>query len=387
MPYGKLETEQDCQDFVEGCLFMGTGGGGDAAWGLDVLHAALAEGLTLQWVDVEDISDNVWTVTPFGMGSIAPLAPETVAEISTLGLKGVFAHSSMEEAVKELEKYLGRKIGCLVPVELGAGNTPGPLVAGARLGIPVVDGDYAGRAIPDEMQGTPFLNGKKSWPSSSVDQWGNVAIMKQAVNSYMFERYGKMLSIAAYDGTSMAATPLPGAEMKKIVVRGTLTKCLNLGREMRLARERGADAVATAVALTGGWRLFEGVVVKKEWEDRDGYMFGTTHIEGSGAFRGQTLSVWFKNENHVTWLSGKPWICSPDLVTLAYKENGLGTTNTDIAVGDAVVAVGMPGLKEFRTEFGLNEAAGPRYFGFDIDYQPIEMWMAAKKRVQRRFVG
>jgi DUF917 family protein len=35
----------------------------------------------------------------------------------------------------------------------------------------------------------------------------------------------------------------------------------------------------------------------------------------------------------------------------------------------------MKGLEAFRTESGLNEAAGPRYFGFDIDYEPIERLM------------
>ena len=28
------------------------------------------------------------------------------------------------------------------------------------------------------------------------------------------------------------------------------------------------------------------------------------------------LKVWFKNENHVTWLNGEPWVCSPDIVSL-----------------------------------------------------------------------
>jgi hypothetical protein len=26
---------------------------------------------------------------------------------------------------------------------------------------------------------------------------------------------------------------------------------------------------------------------------------------------------WFKNENHILWLEGEPWMCSPDLQTLA----------------------------------------------------------------------
>jgi DUF917 family protein len=101
-------------------------------------------------------------------------------------------------------------------------------------------------------------------------------------------------------------------------------------------------------------------------------MFGKIYLDGRDEFAGQTLVVWFKNENHVSWLNGKPWVCSPDLVTLAYKDTGSGTTNTLVKEGDEIVAVGIKGLESFRTEFGLNEAAGPRYFGFDIDYVPIE---------------
>jgi DUF917 family protein len=372
MPYGKLENLQDCEDFVRGCLFMGTGGGGGVEWGMGMLKDALGDGIALEWVDVDDIPDDVWTVTPYGMGSIAPVAQETLDEIEQVGLVDNFGDRSMEEAVKELEHYLGKPIRCIVAAELGAGNTPAPLVTGARLGIPVVDGDYAGRAIPDEMQGTPYLYGKHSWPFASVDNWGNVTIVKYTVNPHMLERIGKMLAVAAYGLTTMAATPLPANEMKEILVRDTLTKSLAIGRAMRQAQEQEQDPIDAALTVTGGWRLFEGRVSGKDWEDRGGYMFGTTHIQGTGDYEGQTLDVWFKNENHVSWLNGEPWVCSPDLLTLAYKESGEGTTNTLIKEGDDVVAVGMKGLEAFRTEFGLNEASGPRYFGFDINYVPIE---------------
>ena len=377
MPGGKLENLQDCEDFVRGCLFMATGGGGSVAWGMGMLRSALEEGLTLEWVDADEIADDALTVTPYGMGSIAPPSQETLDEIERVGLVNKFGDHSMEEAVKELGKYLGKPIGCLVAAELGAGNTPAPLVTGARLGIPVVDGDYAGRAIPDEMQGTPYLYGKHSWPFASVDMWGNVSIVTYTVNPHMLERIGKMLAVAAYGSTTMAATPLPGHEMKEILVHGTLSQSLALGRAMRQAREAGQDPIDAALATTGGWRLFEGIVTGKDWEDRGGYMYGTTHIQGTGEYQGHRLDVWFKNENHITWLDGEAWVCSPDLVTLAYRD-GEGTTNTLIEEDDEIVAMGMKGLEAFRTEFGLNEAAGPRYYGFDIDYVPIEELMQRK---------
>ncbi len=374
MARGSLRSRQDCEDFVRGCLFMGTGGGGSAEWGMGMLTAALEEGLKIEWVDVSEIPDDAWTCTPYGMGSIAPPSPETETEIQRMGLVDKLGYRTMEVAVQELAEYAGVEIGAIVPAELGAGNTPAPLITGVRLGIPVVDGDYAGRAIPEEMQGTPYLYGKNSWPFSSVDRWGNICIGKETCNPYMLERIGKMLSVAAYGMTSMAATLLIGREMKEILVPGTLTKCLGLGRAIREARERGDDPLQAAIEYTGGWLLFEGEVTGKDWEDREGYMFGTTHIKGTGDYEGHTLDVWFKNENHVSWLDGKPFICSPDLVTIAHRETGEGITNTVVEAGHQVAVVGIKGLEAFRSERGL-AAAGPRYFGFDIDYVPIEELM------------
>ena len=85
--------------------------------------------------------------------------------------------------------------------------------------------------------------------------------------------------------------------------------------------------------------------------------------------------MWFKNENQVTWLNGSPWICSPDLVTFVYRENGRGIYNAELKEGDEVAVVGMKGVEGFRTEYGLT-LAGARHFGFEIDYRPIEILMA-----------
>lgn len=371
MPSGKITTMQDAEDLILGCLVLGTGGGGRAERGLKLIQAALDEGLILSWVDAGEIPDDAMTVQPYGMGSVAPMSQATKDEIQRAGLVETHPLDSMVEAVRELGDYLGQPIGCIVPSEPGASNLPEPLVVGARLGIPVVDGDYAGRCIPEEMQTTPFLTGKKSYPFSCVDRWGNVVVCRQTQNAHMLERIGKMLAVAAYGNTSMAATPLSGKEMKEILVRGTVTKALEIGRATRQARQEGGDAVDAAVRAAGGWRLFDGVVTEKWWEDRDGYMFGTVVVSGSGKYAGHSLKAWFKNENHISWLDGEPYVCSPDLVTFLYPD-GAGPSSAQISEGDRVSAIGMKGVEAFRTPFGLDKASGPRYFGFDIDYRPIE---------------
>jgi DUF917 family protein len=379
VPRGSLRTIQDCEDFLQGCLVLGTGGGGSPEMGMRILKKALEDGVELGWVDADDIPDDVWSINPCGTGSIAPLSEETLRQIEEMGLVDKLGDDALIEAVKELEQYLGRSFGCVVAFEPGAGNTPDALVVGGRLGIPVVDGDYAGRAVPEDLQSTTHLYGKTTWPFAAVDKWGNITIAKSCANPRMGERLGKHLALAAFGDASTAVTPIPAREMKEVLVRGTLTKCLALGRATRAALERSEDPVDALIEIAEGWRLFEGLVTGKDWEDRDGYMFGTTHVGGTGDYEGQTLDVWFKNENHVSWLNGKPWICSPDIVTFVQAHNGAGITNTDIKEGDEVVAVGIKGLEAFRSEFGLNECTGPRYFGFDIDYQPIEDLVAERK--------
>jgi len=366
-----IENLQDCVDLLEGGLWMGTGGGGSYDDGMTLLKGALESGLSLEWVDVESIPDNVWTATIGVHGTIAPISRETQNEINRMGLFDNMGDMFLAEAVKELGEYMGYEFGCLVPAELGAEAIPEALVCAARLGLPVVDGDYVGRAVPEEMQSTYCLYDKQSNLFASVDKWGNVIVVKNAVNTQALERIAKMLALAAFGYTAVATTPLRALDLKKILVRGTLTKCLKIGRALRHARQSGDDPINAVLEVVNGWQLFEGKVIGVDTDDRDGYLFGTTHIKGRGDFQEQTLDVWFKNENLVSWLNGGHWICSPDLLTLVHKETGRGTYNADIKEGDEVVAIGMKGLDGFRSEMGLG-LAGPRHFGFDIEYTPIE---------------
>lgn len=373
-PVHKLASLRDCEDFVAGCLFMGTGGGGDPEEGLEVLADALSEGLELGWHEPASITDGTLTSMVYRMGSIAPRSERESDVIAQLHLD---VGEAQEEdticaAVRSLSEHLGESIGCLVAAELGASNSPAPVVAAARLGIPIVDGDYSGRAVPEEMQSTPFAYGIPSDPFASVDRWGNVAIVAKTANPHMLERVARHLAIAGIDGTAIASTPLRARDMKRILVPGTLSKCLEIGRACRHAVERGQDPVEAALEVVGGWQLFDGVVVGKDWIDSGGFMIGTLEIEGTDASGGRRMRAWFKNEIHVTWIDDRPWVCSPDLVTLVDPSTGRGYTNTEIEVGDQVAAVGMPGLEVFRRPDMLLNGSGPAYFGFDVPHVPIE---------------
>lgn len=364
-----LRTLQECEDFVRGCTVMGTGGGGAPERGMQLLSTALERGKELAWIDVEDVSDESWTACTFGMGSIAPQTEETRREIERLALEP--ADIDFSRSIQELMDFAGVQLEAIVPVELGGWNSASPLVFGAQLGLPCVNGDYAGRAIPEIEQTTPVLAGKALAPLSSVDRWGNVCFIKEGASPGMIERIGKMLSVAALGGCLMTGYLMQGVEMKQVIVPGTLTMSLELGRTIREAREQGKDPVEAILNFSNGWLLFRGEVSEKEWEDRGGYMYGTTHLNGLGKFEGHRMSVWFKNENHIVWKDGNPFVASPDIVALVELESGEPKTNTALSAGDRMAVVGMKGLDVFRTPAGL-KALGPGHFGFDMDYVPIE---------------
>jgi DUF917 family protein len=357
---------------------MGIGGGGYPDLGLKSLFDALDEGLAIGWIDVDDLADETWTASVYETGTIAPLAPKTQAEIERMDLKPVLEGKEMVTVLQELADYNGVTLGAVVSVELGPDSTTFPLVAAARVGLPFLDGDYAGRAVPEEMQGTPFLFEKDIYPFVCVDKWGTVSILKNAANFHTVERVQKMLSVAAFGSGHLASTLLTGKETKDIVIRDTLTYCLNLGSAVREANEKGRDPVQAIVDFTKGWLLFTGEIERKDWEDRDGYMWGTTYIKGMNKSKGHTFRCWFKNENQIGWLGNKPIITCPDLPAIVDLETGEGKINTYLEEGERVAVIGMKGPEIFRSERGLS-GAGPKYFGFDIDYIPIEERMAATK--------
>ena len=370
----RIQSDLEIQDFVRGCTFMGTGGGGDPKDGVAWLKAAREDGKEIAWVDCTKIGDDVWTACPFLMGSIAPLSAEAKQRMKRLGLTKEAYKSIQAESVRVLEDYMGVKIGAIVAIELGGSNTPGAIAAAARLGIPAVDGDYTGRAIPEIPQTTPYLNNLSLWPISSVDKYGNLCVIKESTGYEMAERIGKFLAAASFGLAAQAGFLFKGSEMKRVVIPGTLSRCLSIGRSIREARETGKDPVREIVEELGGWLLIEGVVSKKEWEDKEAYYWGKHTFTGEGDFKGKLLEIWFKNENHVSWLNGKPYVTSPDMLIVVDRKTGEPYANSAIAEGQRVAVIGLKAIEQFRSPKGL-AILGPGHFGFDIHYTPIEKQM------------
>ncbi|MBT8101780.1 MAG: DUF917 domain-containing protein, partial [Gammaproteobacteria bacterium] len=120
-----------------------------------------------------------------------------------------------------------------------------------------------------------------------------------------------------------------------------------------------------------GYRLFEGVVRTYDWVDRDGFLVGDVTIDGSGAFKDQSLVLDYKNEHLVAKKGGVVLATCPDLITMVDRETNEGIGNPDFEKGQSVVVLAFRAAALWRRPEGL-AVFQPRYFGYDVDYVPVE---------------
>lgn len=369
-----IKNYEDAEDFAQGCTFFGTGGGGDYQEGYEALCAQLEKNNEISCVNINTLKDKGFSCCPFLMGSIAPEDEVTVRERETiyeLGPKKYNYTQAMIGAVENLEKMTGQPIDVLVPIELGGANTASCLAAAAEMGKIVIDGDYTGRAIPEIQQTTPFIFEKELLPIASFDCWGSIASITAAENWRMAERIGKLIAAGGYSQCAQAGFLIPVSEMKQTALHGTLSECLKAGRVIRRARKEKVDPAKLLVKELGGWIIFRGEVSEKEWEDRNGYYWGTHTITGCGKYEGHELKIWFKNENHLSWLDGNYYISSPDMIQVIDSETGKPYTNNCVKIGQKVTVIGMRAREAFRTERGL-KILSPQAFGYNYLYRYIE---------------
>ena len=373
-----LANRQDVVDFVYGLTFLATGGGGGKIDdGIEMMERELKAAGKIELPDIDGLPDDLWTVTTIVLSGREPDTPPSSEKLAQFGLTQV-VHGPIDytvAAVHELEQYAGVKVGAVISAELGSVNAAESILTAARLGVPVVDGDYVGRAIPEIVMMKPEIFGRSFSPAAFVDRWGSVLILKETTGTAMADRIGRMLSSAAFGGgIGTAGYLIRAGEAKQFLVRNSFSEALRVGQAIHEGRERGR-LLESILGATGGWLLFRGQVTDVEWESDEAYTFRylNYYLKGDGEFTGQKCRIWVKNEQHICWRNERVVATSPDLIVLVDPATGRPlTTRGDVTPGCEVAVIGVKTLDDaWRTSKGL-ELLGPRHFGFEIDYVPIE---------------
>ena len=342
----ELKNKQDIENFLTGCAFYGTGGGGDTKVGRVSLNKCLDEGMDITLMDPAQINDTALYCSVFFMGSIAPKTPETLAEMEKLGYDEI--KYELEDiligAVQKLEEHIGKKIEGLVVAEPGGSNTACCMAAGYKMGVPVLNGDPNGRAIPEMMHGSHIIKGYSCLPAVYFDAWGNSSVTTDAFNYNAMERIGKFMSQASYGMMAEAAYVMTGKQAKEILIPYSLSKALKVGSAINNAVANGEDPLMAAAKASGGKLVGRGIISSVKTKDSDGYYWGTYLIDGDGEYKGNEFKIWFKNENHILWINGVPHATSPDLITIVNYKTGTPILNSYLKEGEPVGIIINPSM-------------------------------------------
>ncbi|MGQ9647427.1 MAG: DUF917 domain-containing protein [Thermodesulfobacteriota bacterium] len=371
----RLLNKTDISDLCFGTTVLGTGGGGAPELGLFILNRLLEMGKEIRLISVDEVPDDEIVVHPAMVGSIAPSKEKAIA-LEEYCLNIIAREGPLLTGLKTLEEALAEKVYATVPVELGGYNTPVAAILGALAGISFVDADTIGRAKPELMMQTYTVHHVPMTPMVLTDMKGNSVLVRKVANFEYAEKIARAMAVVG-GGTMAVRCPVKGDVLKKTIIPGGVTKAIEIGRALRGAEERREDPVRAVIRASGGTEFFRGTVREFEWEDRDGFLWGTITVEGEDRYQKQELRVWLKNENLLSWLDGEPYVLTPDLICILDAQTGEPITNSNMREGKRIVVFGIPCHPFWRTEEAI-DLVSPKHFGFDIPYRPMEEILKAK---------
>ena len=353
----------DIDDIATGSSFLATGGGGDPYVGALIARRMLAKFGDVELLALDQLDDEAIVV---GVGGIG--AP-------TISLEKLPNGREQNWALERLEGYVGKKADALIAYEVGGINSLLAFIAAARRRIPVLDGDGMGRALP-EMQMTTFsINGVNGTPMVVVDEHGNHAIVT-ANDTAKAERITRNIALAMGGQCTSAESMMTGALVKKVSIPGSIGFCLEVGRSLKMSNINADSFVeelrglADASVYGAVRRLLRGKVVDVERKTRGGFDFATIvveDLEGDGG----PMCISVQNEFLLATQDGAVRASVPDLICMVDSETAVPITSDRVSYGQrvTVIAVGAPDI--CRTAKALGRI-GPRAFGFDLDFVPLE---------------
>jgi DUF917 family protein len=196
---------------------------------------------------------------------------------------------------------------------------------------------------------------------------GNVVTIRP-IDGLWSERLARAVCVAAGSHALMADYILTAARARGAVIEGTVTRALEVGR----STEGTAEPLPALQRELGAARLITGKLTDVERRTTGGFVRGTATIEGTGDDRGRTLRLELQNENLVAVEDGEVRAMVPDLITVLDTETAAAIQTESLRYGQRVAVLAWPCDPLWRTPKGL-ETAGPRAFGYDLEYVPIEV--------------
>jgi hypothetical protein len=324
-------SKTDLNDILNGAVILASGGGGPVSSGRLLLADVLAHQKPVQIADpMKDVPDDATMAVAFFHSPIY-MPPNVKIQFDDA--------TRSFQALSKVQQAAGKKpFSFLLPVEVGAESMI-PMTVAVRTGLPLVDGDSAGRAINTLAMSNYAGNNIPVAPITVANAQAAVTVSAPGVLPAEGPMWATIGGAPFNGNAGMSFWSMDGAMMKQAIVPNTLTKARLLGKTLREALKQGKDPVKAVVDHLGGWLLFKGKLVDANTPLSD-LAVGSVTIQGRNKVRSIVYNL---RENLMIWRSDRasPLAMGPDPICYLTTD-GEVFSNEDLSpvMGKEVVVIG-----------------------------------------------
>jgi len=356
-------TADSLEDLSTGAVFLATGGGGDPYVSYLATRRVLEEFGPAELISVDELDDDAY-VAAIGAVGAPSVSLELLPSVDDAAI-----------ALAVFERHVGRKVDAVISFEIGGGNSMIPIMAAASRGVPVVNGDGMGRALPEAQMMTYPIAGVLPTPAIGLDYAGNIVTFSTDTTA-TYERHVRSMAQVMAGMITTVEHPMTGQQVKASVVPGTISFSIEIGRILREHRGNAQRIYqplreAFARSLYGDlFHIYTGKVVDHASSVIGGYDIGEAVIESFDSDASQ-LRISIKNEYLVARIGDQVVASVPDLIVMLDYETSMPINAERLRYGQRVTVYGVGCPSFYRTANAMAVVA-PRCFGFDFDFVPIE---------------
>ena len=312
-------NQEDMQLIVNGASFLASGGGGGVASANDVIANIMSFAQEVAVVEANEVADSDQLLVVCGVG--APDAPN-------LNFK-----NSPGYALQGLQSMTGDQFSYVLPIEVGAMNSMIPLLACAQYGIPMLDGDGAGRSVPQMSMCTYALQGFPVNQTLVVSEEDQQFPLHPANATELEAQVRQVVSTKLADAGTVGTWPVTGTQIKgaDAFVPGSLSLAKNIGNAMASSTPLASVQALIDVYYSDNLIIMsEGTVTAATNKVEDGFDVGTITVSDN---QGMSVNLYFVNESLLATIdvNGQPasFILGPDMIC-SMAVSGAPMTNSEI---------------------------------------------------------
>jgi DUF917 family protein len=317
--------EKFLKRIIEGCAFLGSGGGGS-------LKAAG------KFLDVILNSPNQVELISSPDELLGKKHACIVCDIGSISSFDDKQDEALVYAFEQLVDFHKFDIAAVFPIETGPENTLAACVIAAKYGIPVIDGDGAGRAVPTLPLSTFSIAGIEHWQPLCISNGnGDVILLKTPEKKGLDGLARSVSHLEQFNNSaSMALWPDTVEKLHAGSVKGSITRALHCGQlieGIRVGDESLIGASLPEVNKINAWMITQGKLVSKVTREENGFNFTTTKLEDSISKR--MITIISQNESLLVYDEGKdgPIALGPDSICYLWDDFSVAT-NTEITKKD-----------------------------------------------------